>query len=381
MEVRFFEQGPIRPPSEAQSLLVRVNRNCPWNKCAFCRTYKGTKFELRDVKEVKRDIDAIADIVTDLKELSFREGEGGQMTRRLLSLVYNRYHEEGYRRVAFWLYFGGKNVFLQDADPLIMKTEAMVEILSYLREKLKSVERITTYLRAKTACIKSEEDFKKLKEAGLSRIHMGLESGSDVVLQLVKKGVTKEEHIKAGRKIREANLSLCTYVMPGLGGKMYTHEHARETASVISAINPDFVRLRSLHVVKGTPLREMMEKNEFFPLTEDETVGEIREFIEQLQVVETTLVSDHILNLLEEVEGKIPQEKGKILEVIDKYFSLPEEERMVFQLGRRMGIYRGLGDLQDLETYLRLKTIVEEYRGADHGAFERYLNSVKDQFV
>ena len=205
-----FEQGPIRPPSEAQSLLLRLTRNCPWNRCEFCHTYKGQKFSLRTVEEVKNDIDAAAEIAQELKALSWRLGEGGEITANLVRFVLEspEGYPDAFRNIALWIYSGGKNVFLQDANSLVLKTEQMVDVLTTLRETFPTVERITTYARSKTISKKSVEALRSLHRAGLSRIHIGLETGYDPLLEHIQKGVTAEEHVIAGRSIKDSGISL-----------------------------------------------------------------------------------------------------------------------------------------------------------------------------
>ena len=216
-----FEQGPIRPPSEAYSLLLRVTRNCPWNRCEFCHTYKGQKFSVRSVEEVKRDIDVAQEIVSEVKALSWQRGFGGEITAPLVNLILQnpQHYPDGFRSVILWLYMGGKNVFLQDGNNLILKTDDLVEILRYLKETFPSIERITSYARAKTVSKKTVEELRDLYRAGLSRIHIGLETGYDPLLQYMKKGVTAQEHIDAGRKVKESGISLSEYVILGLGGR------------------------------------------------------------------------------------------------------------------------------------------------------------------
>ena len=359
----YVEQGPIRPPSEATSLLIRVSRNCPWNKCAFCHSYRGTKFELRSVDDVKKDIQMMKDIADNIIGLSWQLGEGGIVTRNVLRHVYNSedfYHENIYS-VAAWLYYGGENVFLQDANSLILKTNDLLSILGFLKEKFPDVQRITSYCRSHTAARKSVAEFEQLRNAGLSRIHIGMESGSDDVLTLINKGVTAGDHIKAGLNVRTSGIELSEYVMPGLGGEKYTRQHALETAGVMNAINPDFIRLRTLHVVPGTDLDTLMEKGEFIPLHDDDILREIKLFIENLDVQGTYLASDHILNLLEELEGTFPEDKQKMLAAIEKYFELSPAERQIFRLGRRIGSLKKLDDLADQDTYRRLKSVVDDY--------------------
>ena len=195
-----FEQGPIRPPSEAQSLLLRLTRNCPWNRCEFCHTYKGQKFSLRTVEEVKNDIDAAAEIAQELKALSWRLGEGGEITANLVRFVLEspEGYPDAFRNIALWIYSGGKNVFLQDANSLVLKTEQMVDVLTTLKETFPTVERITTYARSKTISKKSVEALRSLHRAGLSRIHIGLETGYDPLLEHIQKGVTAENTSSRG---------------------------------------------------------------------------------------------------------------------------------------------------------------------------------------
>jgi radical SAM superfamily enzyme YgiQ (UPF0313 family) len=358
-----FEQGPIRPPSEATSLLLRVTRNCPWNKCAFCHTYRGTKFELRSVDEIKKDIQAMKDIADEVANFSLKMGEGGKVSKNVLQRIYKSedFYSDYMYSVAAWLYFGGENVFLQDANSLILKTADLVAVLDFLKEQFPGIKRITSYCRSHTAARKTVAEFEQLKRAGLSRIHIGMESGCDEVLSMINKGATAADHIKAGLNIRQAGIELSEYVMPGLGGEKWTRKHASDTAHVINEINPDFVRLRTLHVVPGTQMDEMMKNGEFKPLNDEEILKEIKLVIEELNVRGTYLASDHILNLLEELEGRFPEDKQKILSVIDRYFNLSDSDRQIFRLGRRSGAFRKLDDLADKATYLRLKSVVDHY--------------------
>ncbi len=376
-----FEQGPIRPPSEATSLLIRVTRNCPWNKCAFCHTYRGTKFELRSVEEVKRDIQAMRNFADQIVDLSGKLGEGGRVNRNVLKQISNdKFYNDFFQTVAVWLYFGGENVFLQDANSLVAKTADLVAILDFLREKFPQIKRITTYCRSHTAARKTVSELEQLRKAGLSRIHVGMESGSDEVLALINKGVKAIDHIKAGQNIRQAGIELSEYFMPGLGGAKYTTQHALETARVMNAINPDFIRLRTLHVVPGTELEAIVKNGEFQPSGDEDILREIRLFIENLEVKGSHLVSDHILNLLEELEGTFPEDKPKILSLIKRYFDLSEKERLIFRLGRRSGAIRKLDELDDKETFLRLKAVVDNY-AAEGGNLEEDMVKIMNNFI
>lgn len=378
-----FELGPIRPPSEAKSLLIRLTRNCPWNKCAFCHTYRGTKFELRSVDEIKDDIRTIRSMVDRIAETSWKYGHGGRITQSVANYFFesDETGSEGVRSVVAWLYFGGESVFLQDANSIIMKTDDLVEVLNFIREQFPWVKRITSYCRSKTAARKSVEELTRLKEAGLSRIHIGLESGYDPVLAFIKKGATAADHIQGGRNVVAAGISLSEYVIPGLGGDRWSNEHAVETAKVLNAINPDFIRLRTLQVVPGTDLHTMRQNGEFRPLPDEEILKEIRLFIETLDGIASTVVSDHILNLLEELEGKLPEDKPKLLATIDRFFALPDRDRLIYRLGRRKGIYRRLGDLSDAYTYNRLGEIIDSYSTQGNGAMDRDLTRIMQQYI
>ncbi|OPX38803.1 MAG: hypothetical protein B1H12_01575 [Desulfobacteraceae bacterium 4484_190.2] len=307
-----FEQGPIRPPNEARSLLLRVTRNCPWNQCMFCPVYKGRKFSLRTVEEIKQDIRTARDIAEDIKALSWKLEASGSTDDQVVSHIFgSSAYSDSYHSIAAWLYYGTGACFLQDADNLIMKTNDLVEVLEFLREKFPNITRVTTYSR---------------------------------------------QHIEAGRKVIEAGMELSEYVMPGLGGQEMWREHAVETARVLNQINPHFIRLRSLRVPSRVPLYEKLKDGTFTMQTDDMMAEEIRIFIENLDGITSTVTSDHIMNLLEEVDGKMPEDKEKMLEVVKAYQDLPESERFIYRVGRRGGAYRSTDDLKrDPVTYEKIK--------------------------
>ncbi len=378
-----IEQGPIRPPSEAHSLLLRVTRNCSWNYCEFCHIYKNERFTPRTVEEVKKDIDAIQAMVSEIRSLSWSRGFGGEINASLASAILNRPHlfPEGYRSVIFWLYKGGKNVFLQDANNLILRTRDLVEILTYLRKTFPSVERITTYSRAKTVSRKSLDELRELHAAGLSRIHIGLESGSDRLLEFIKKGVTARDHIDAGRKVKEAGISLSEYIMPGLGGKSMWREHAIETARVLNQIDPHFIRLRTFKALKIMPLYPKIESGELQLMNDDEIIVELRLLIENLDGIHSRFTSDHILNLLEELDGDFPEAKKQMLATIDRYFALDLPERENFRLGRRGGFYRSLDDLSNPELRARVAQIRRRIDEERPGHFDEVISELMESFI
>ncbi|MBK5100209.1 MAG: radical SAM protein [Desulfobacteraceae bacterium] len=379
-----FEQGPIRPPNEAQSLLLRLTRNCPWNQCLFCPVYKKTKFSLRTVEEIKKDIQAARDIADDIKALSWKLGHSGEVNDQVISYVFSQSgYSESYRSLAAWLYYRTEACFLQDADNLVMNSKDLVEVLKFLKEKFPEITRITTYSRARTVFRKSVESLKQIREAGLDRVHIGLETGYDPLLKFMKKGVTAAQHIEAGRKLINAGMELSEYVMPGLGGQEMWREHAIETAKVLNQINPHFIRLRSLRVPERVPLYQKLEEGSFTVQTDDMLAEEIKLFIETLDNITSMVTSDHIMNLLEEVSGKFPEDKEMMLEVIKKYQDLPESERLIFRVGRRGGAYRSTDDLtRDSVTYEKIKNLMQDMKAKQGaGGVEKFITDMVDRYV
>ncbi len=376
---RTFELGPIRPPSEAYSLLIRATRNCPWNRCLFCHLYKGCKFELRPVDEIFKDIEAAKAITEGIKEIAWRAGYGNGV-RQVAATVYNQpQYSQCVRNVALWLWGGGESAFLQDSNSLIMRTPQLIQVITYLKDAFPSLNRITSYSRSHTSARKSLEELKELKDAGLDRIHTGLETGYEPLLNYMQKGVTSEQHVKGGRKVKDAGISLCEYVMPGLGGKKMSQQHAKETAMVLNDINPDYIRLRSLHISPSMPLWSKLQDGDFELQTEDDVMKEIGTFIDNLQVT-SYLKSDHIVNLLAEVEGKMPGDKQKCLSVIKEYLTLADEERLNFRLGRRMGYYESLADLADGYKRDQVDEIIKRIR-ADGESVDKVISKLKDSFI
>ncbi|MCP4368042.1 MAG: radical SAM protein [Deltaproteobacteria bacterium] len=379
-----FEQGPIRPPNEARSLLLRITRNCPWNQCLFCPVYKRRKFSLRTVDEIKQDILAARDIADDIKAVSQKLGYNGKVNDHVISSVLNSSdHSNSYQSIAVWMYYGTNACFLQDADNLIMKTKDLVDVLEFLKDKFPEITRITTYTRSRTVVRKSVESLIRIRKAGLDRIHIGLETGYDPLLKLMKKGVSSEQHIMAGQKSIQAGMELSEYVMPGLGGQEMWEEHAKETAKVLNEINPHFIRLRSLRVPPRVPLYEKLEDGSFTMQTDDMLAEEIRLFIDTLDGITSTVTSDHIMNLLEEVSGKFPGDKEKMLDVIKEYQKLPTEDRLIYRAGRRGGTYRSTNDLKrDPETYQKIKNLISEVKENEgEQGVEKFVAELVDRYV
>lgn len=379
-EYRGFEQGPIRPPSEAYSLLIRVTRNCPWNQCTFCPVYKGDRFSLRPVAHVIKDIDSVHAHVQALQHLSDAEG---RIPRIDLDVHMAKLKEE--ERTAFhaalnWFSAGMQSIFLQDANSLIVPPEDLVTVLKHIKSCFPWVLRITSYARSHTVARISDKNMKAIADAGLNRVHIGMESGSDVVLKRVKKGGTKEMHIKGGLKVKAAGMELSEYVMPGLGGRQYSEIHATETADALNQINPDFIRLRSLAIPNSVPLFEDYIAGRFEKLTDVETAEEIRLFLERLDGITSTIKSDHILNLFEEVEGRLPEDKPAMIGVIRTFLDFSDHDRMLYQVGRRLGLLHRLDDLDSVRAREQIESLCDRY-GITPEKADEFINEMMKRFI
>jgi len=371
-----FEQGPIRPPSEAYSLLIRVTRNCPWNKCQFCGVYKGSKFELRPAEDVINDIKNARHIYDEINGIT-RELDPQADVREVAASVYNQgMFDMSVRNVAMWIWAGAKSVFFQDANSLIIKTPDLVKILNYLKEAFPQVNRVTSYARSKTAAQKSVQELTDIHNAGLTRLHIGMESGSDKVLAMIDKGATGADHVAGGKNVKASGISLSEYIMPGVGGKKLSEEHALDTAAVLNQIDPDFIRLRSMTISPAHLLYAKIESGEYVPQTDDEIVMEIRQMIERLEVT-SYLASDHIMNLLPEIDGKFPEAKAVCLAVIDRYLSLPDEERYNYQVGRRLGLYNSVDDLNNTSIRPQVDSMIESLERTGKNNHEEVIMKLK----
>lgn len=345
MTVNTYETGPIRPPSEAGSYLIRITRGCPWNRCGFCVTYKKSKFEIRPVEDVMSDIDAMAR-VRDLLLAGKRTGGPDD--------------ESAWYGVANALSGGGRTAFLQDADSLAAKPGDIRKILAHLKERFPEINRVTTYARSRTLASRTLDDLVSYRELGLTRIHVGMETAHDPLLEKIKKGVTFETHVKGGQNAVAAGMELSEYVMPGLGGKELTHGHAEDTARALNIIKPHFIRLRTLCLHPKMELSAHFGEGGLTRMTDEETVREIREFVNALDLERTTLASDHMLNLLQELEGILPEDKNLLLGIIDRFLSLPERERKLYIVGRRTGLMAALDDLGHPGRRRRAEEILNE---------------------
>ncbi|MFA5109958.1 MAG: radical SAM protein [Desulfobaccales bacterium] len=343
-----LEQGPIRPPSEAHSLLLRLTRNCPWNHCTFCPVYKGTRFSVRPVAQVQRDIDAVYEAVQRLEQGAGEAQPGGDRQARVAARN--------------WIKNGRRQVFLQDANSLVMPPEDLLAILRHLKARFPDVTRVTSYARSNSVAALDIQTLAALRQAGLSRIHIGMESGADQVLKLVRKGTTKRMHILAGQKVKAAGMELSEYYMPGLGGRALLELHATETASALSRINPDFIRLRTLAIPPEAPLYADYLAGRFLKPTDIMMARELLLFLESLTGVTSAIKSDHILNLLPEVDGKLPHDQERLVTIVRTFLDLDPELQMLYRVGRRTGVMAGLRDLEDPDRLAHVEDICRHYR-------------------
>jgi hypothetical protein len=315
---------------------------------------------VRPVAHVLRDIDAVAENVRRLRD---QEAASGRLLPSQLkqAAAPERGDLRAFQAALHWHANGMQSIFLQDANSLIIKPADLIRILDHLRDCFPWVQRITSYARSHTIARIGDADLAAIRAAGLNRIHIGLESGADAVLKLVRKGVDRETHIKAGQKVKRAGISLSEYVMPGLGGRALSEVHARDTADALNRINPDFIRLRTLAIPSGLELYDAYVSGSFQKCTDLMMAREILLLIENLEGITSAVRSDHVLNLFEEVRGQLPEDKARMTGVLEAFLALPPEEQMVYQVGRRLGVFGRLSDLQQPRRRARVVEACREY--------------------
>ena len=339
-----FERGPIRPVAEANSLIIRVTRGCPWNRCSFCTSYKskGIKFSIRSVKEVKNDIDKIF---------------------------------EAYKKYPF------ESCFLQDGDVFCMETENLLEILYYIKRKFPLIKTITSYGIIHNIVKKSQDELNQIYEAGLNRVYCGMESGSDTILKMIQKGTTADMQINAGKMLKTAGFERSYFIIMGIGGAKYSHENAIETAKVLNEINPEFIRVRTIRVKPESGFESMIKKGEYILPSEKMMIEEQLKMLELLNV-DSYYSNDHSMNLMMEVEGQLPKMKNNLISLIRSYLDLSDIQQKVFNYGVRLFIMRRLSDLNDQILYQKseekMKYIIELNKGAED---EEILNYLRVKFT
>ena len=276
MLLDIYEGAVFRPPSEAFSLILQATIGCSWNRCTFCVAFKDKKFRIKTLEEIKNDVEKV--------------------------LPY-------YRNV--------QRIFLADGNALSMPTDELVSIIQYLYSKFPILERVSIYGGPLDIRKKSVDELKRLKDAGLDLVYFGLESGSDEVLRLVKKGATASDMIETAGKVKESGLKLSTIFILGLGGKERTDVHAIETARVISAQNPDYAAGLTLMVEPGSIIEKDLESGRLTLLEPNEALLELRKIVENLQLTNTVFRTNHASNYIT-FGGSLPKDRALLLAQIDK---------------------------------------------------------------
>ena len=291
--MNFSRPDIIRPPSEWKSYFLPLTSGCSNNTCTFCGYY-GSKLQIRDIADIKSEIDALA-----------------LFTRRGLQL-------SDVAKVIYAVAEGwdGKRVFLQDGDALVYPFPKLREVLQYLNEKIPSVERIGTYATPQDILRRSSDELKELRRLKMGIFYTGLETGDDELLLKVGKGVSLDEVVKAGKKVKEAGISFSVTVILGLGGIEGSKKHVIETAKVLTEIDPDYAGALTLTLVPGTPLYQQWERNEFHPLSPFQSLDELRVMIEKSNFTDCFFSSMHASNYLS-VRGKLPQDREKMLRELE----------------------------------------------------------------
>ena len=378
---RTFRIGPIRPPSEAESLLLQVTNGCTWNKCKFCQLYRHTKFKAYSADSIKADIDNM--VYQAQKVEKYRNSNGTWDIDGLNRALMEGTDEERQclYMMANWIIDGAENVFLQDGNTTALSSGRLTDVLIYLRQAFPTIKRITSYGRAENLAKVSPEEFAELKAAGLDRIHSGFESGSDAVLKKINKGVTQQEEITAGKNVKAGGIELSIYFMPGIGGYELSEDNALGTAHVVNEVDPDFLRIRTAAVKPGTELYDDFMSGSFTLCSDDEKLLELRTVIDKAKGVDTRLVSDHIINLLQDVEGSLKNEKDKMLDIIDQYLAMPDKDRRMYQAARRMIRVSKPADMLRLsaEELHRLEIMAESV--IDPYEWEVKMNSLISRYI
>ena len=270
-----FDTPVFRPPSEARSFILRVTRGCAHNKCTYCNMYRGVPFQILKDEEISRQIALAA-----------------------------HYGKDKVRRV-----------FLADGDALVLPTAKLLKILQALRDTFPKLQRVSSYAAPKDILRKSEEELRQLKEAGLQLLYYGMETGDDITLKAVNKGVNGEEAIEAGRRVTASGMKLSVMVILGLAGKEGSKRHALETAKAINIMKPTMWSALCLMLYRGSELLDQFERGEFNPLSPAECMEELYTIMENVNLPEDKhclFRSNHISNYIP-LAGTLPKDKNRLL--------------------------------------------------------------------
>ncbi len=337
-----FEMGPIRPVDEADSLLIRTTRGCPWNRCTFCFIYRDMKFSIRSVDEIKNDIQAAKE-------------------------YYNGHPFE--------------TCFLQDGDSFVMKTRDLVEILDSLRLAFPSLKRISSYGRAQTMVKKTPSEIQDIFDAGLNKLYCGMESGSAQVLKKVKKGITPESIIRSAEMAKAAGMEITEFIILGLGGRELSTDHAVETATVLNKVNPDYIRVLTIGVKPGSDLSIQRAKGNYILPSEREIISEQRLMLENIHGISSHYANHHAIDLLLEIRGQLPGDQARLLSILDRFLSMSDQDQNNFILGRRLGYYRRLADMENARQRQSVDNQVRKIMTADPDSVEEIFHDLRLQVI
>ncbi|MDD3717829.1 MAG: radical SAM protein [Actinomycetota bacterium] len=279
----YYEEPVFRPPCEARSLIIQVTLGCPHNRCVFCAMYKMKKYRVRDVEDVKADL-----------------------------------------RQARLMHRHVESIFLADGNTIAMNSDKLADIISYARHLFPEAERVSSYGGARFLKGKPPEALRRLREAGLDIIYLGLESGDDEILAMMDKGVDSEGMIEAARRVKEAGIALSVYVLLGLGGEDLWRQHAENTARVLNAMRPDFIRPRTLALLPGMPLYEIAREGGFREAGGETIMRELQVMLGALEVENAWFLSDHISNYVP-IYGHLPEDREQMLASIEMALENPRE--------------------------------------------------------
>jgi radical SAM superfamily enzyme YgiQ (UPF0313 family) len=283
----YYERAIIRPPSEANSFLLPITIGCSHNKCTFCGTYMGVKFRIRPLEDIKRDIDKVA-----------------------------QHYSWSLRRV-----------FLEDGDALIAPQHRLVEVLKYLNEKFPHLDRIGTYATPQAGLIKSIDELKELNRLGLKIAYMGVETGDEELLKKIDKGASYDQIVEAGRKLKQAGITLSVTVILGLGGIEGSQNHALKTAKILSDIDPDFAGALTILLVPGTPLHRDWEEGKFKLISPFQSLEELKLIIQNSSFTNCFFTANHASNYLP-IKARLPKQKAEVLKLIDEVLATKDMSRL-----------------------------------------------------
>ncbi len=278
-----YEGSIYRPPSEASSLILQVAVGCSYNRCTFCHSFQGKEFRIKSFEEIKEDIDEI--------------GAYGPIPR----------------------------IFLADGDALIIPQNDLVRILSYLKLKIRGLERVGIYANAVDVLKKSPDELRELKSLGLGIIYLGLESGNAEVLKRIRKNATAEQMVRAAKRVKESGILLSVTVLLGIGGVEMSHAHAEDTGKVLSEMDPEYVGALSLMIVPGTPIDEELQTGKLVLPTPFELIRELGTMIANCQFTHCFFASNHASNYLP-LRVRMPEEKERALELIREVLKRKDPE-------------------------------------------------------